>query len=175
MSTQHLPQTSVFLAWGWLGGELRMSGSECQETETIVVTFVLRRPWRPFPWAFASDLEKSALRVYVFIANVIRHSSCVEDFRSRKGMKCWVGMQSNPLSVVCLARYCRVPCAVGPDSPSPLTLLHLPSLRPSLCFPLAALGTLRGPEKQPALFGSFKSYSSDLCFLASVKLLRAGP
>ena len=84
-------------------------------------------------------------------------------------------MQSNPLSVVCLARYCRVPCAVGPDSPSPLTLLHLPSLRPSLCFPLAALGTLRGPEKQPALFGSFKSYSSDLCFLASVKLLRAGP
>lgn len=90
-------------------------------------------------------------------------------------MKCRVGMQSNPLSVLCLAKHCCVPCAVGPALPCPLTLLHLPSLRPSLCFPLDALGTLRGPEKQPALFGSFKSSSSDLCFLASVKLLRAGP
>ena len=133
LSTHHLPQTSVFLAWGWLGGELRMSGSECQETETIVVTFVLRRPWRPFSWAFASDLEKSALRVYVFIANVIRHSSCVEDFRSRKGMKCRVGMQSNPLSVLWLAKHGRAPCAAGPALPCPPTLLHLPCLKPLLC------------------------------------------
>lgn len=55
------------------------------------------------------------------------------------------------------------------SAPSPL------SKASPLCFPLDALGTLRGLEKQPAQFGSSKSSSSDLCFLASVKLLRAGP
>lgn len=65
--------------WG-----LQISGGDCQETETIVVTVVLCMPRSPFPLAFASDLRGKNMALYVFIAKVIRHFICVEDFRSRK-------------------------------------------------------------------------------------------